>query len=224
MARARNVRVLNVDIGPIVAGVFAPLRSVPLSGRAQIRTTVMMREAIRIALHRAIKDAFKDGASPMRAGRSKRIMENGVRVFGTTFISLRGHIIGPNYIAAHNKGATIVPTSAKALAIPLPKALRKDGSPKLRSPRSWKMMGSFIYKSKNTGRGYIAYKDKGGKLVLLYVLVQSVELKKHKGFLDRAWHKQLPFLTAELGAALLLELSGVNLLKKARIVPHGGYT
>lgn len=220
---ANNVHVLDLDIGPLAASVYGPLlRSRGISGRAQTRIARKLRVAIKQVLTETLQRAYLDGSAPNRTGRSKRIMMNGVRAFGTSFASLRGYIVGPAYIAAHENGATILPKRARQLTIPLPPALRADGSPKLPSPNSWRnVLNTFIYKSKKTGNAYIAYKNTNDDLVLLYVFVDSAQLSKYTGFLSNSFDKSKPDLLAALGSALLFEMSQVDLLSLARITYRG---
>lgn len=218
----RNVRVFTADLSDVLPPIYGPLlRAKGISGRAETRVTRRVREELRSVLTATVQLAFADG-SPIRTGRARRTMLNGVRAFGQNFRNLRGYIIGPEYIAAHEEGATITPKNAKALAIPLEPALRPDGSPKLPGPRSWSnSLKTFIYKSKRTGNAYIAYKNSSGRLTLLYVLVDSVTLKKHSGFLSKAWETQKPDLIEAIGLALLFEFGQVDLLALARVTTSG---
>lgn len=219
----RNVRVFELDPSDLMLHVYKPLlKAKGLSGRGETRVSRKIREAIRDVLRDTVKDAFRDGSAPYRTGRGQRAMLGGIRAFGTTFGTLRGHIIGPGYMAAHEQGATIRPRKAKALAIPLPAALRPDGTPKLPGPRSWKnVVNSFIFKSKKTGRAYIAYKNADGKLTLLYSLVEEAQLSKYKGFISRSWEKQKPELLAAIGQAMFYEMGQVDLLSLARVTYKG---
>lgn len=217
-----NVRVFNADLTGIVPNIYGPLlRAAGVSGRAETRVSRIIREALRQALTDTVRRAFLDGA-PVRTGRARRVMLNGVRAFGTNFGGLRGHIIGPNYMKAHEDGATIRPTRARALAIPLPAAQRADGSPKLPGPRSWRnILKTFLYKSKKTGNMYIAYKNNSGSLTLLYVLVDSATLSKHSGFLARAWETQKPDIVEAMGRAMLFEFGQVDLLGLTGVTYRG---
>lgn len=220
---AKNVRVFEADLSGVVPGIYAPLLGARgVSGRAQGRIARTVREAIRKALLDTVIDAYRDGSAPYRTGNARNVMRYGVRAFGQTFTGLRGHIIGPDYIAAHENGATILPKKAKALAIPLPAAQRPDGSPKLPGPRSWRnIRRTFIYKSRKTGKAYIAFKGASGRLTLLYVLVDSVTLSKYSGFLARSWERQIPDIVEALGNALFFEMSQVDLLSLARVTYKG---
>lgn len=203
----RNVRVFEVELSDAVASIYRPLlRAQGISGRAETRISRKVREELRSALKDMLVRSYADGSAPFRTGRSRQIMFNGIRAFGANFNSLRGYIVGPDYIRAHNEGATITPKRSRALTIPLPAAQRADGSPKLPSARSWQnVLRTFIYKSKRTGQAYIAYKNSAGELTLLYLLVDEAQLRKYQGFLDRAWDLQKPDILQAFGQALLLK-------------------
>jgi len=220
---SRNVRVFEADLSDTVTAAYRPLLVAKgLSGRGELRIVRRVRAAVKQALLDTLVRAYRDGSAPYRTGRSRRIMFSGIRVFGTTFASLRGHIIGPDYIRAHNEGAVIEPKRAKALAIPLPPAMRADGTPKLPGPRSWRnVQRTFIYKSRKTGQGYIAYKAQSGKLTLLYALVESAQLSKYEGFLDNSWNFEKFQIIETLGAAILFEMGRVDLLDLARVTYRG---
>lgn len=210
----RNVRVFEVNLRGTLAGIFAKSS---LSRKSETRIARRMRQELKEVLRKTVIDARRDGGAPMRTGRSFAIMRNGVRSFGTSFNTLRGHIIGPGYIKAHEEGATIRPKNAKALAIPLPAALRPDGTPKLPGPRSWQNVAkTFIYKSKKTGRAYIAYKGASGRLTLLYVFVEEAHIRERR-FLRKAWSRNKGDLMQTFGRLLMAEMASVDLGKLAKI-------
>ena len=223
---ARNVKVFEADIGGVVPRVLGPfLRAKGISGRAESRVAVQTREALRQALKDTVDLAYLDGSAPKsRTGRGRRGLQQGTRAFGRTFAGIRGHIIGPSYMKAHEEGATIYPRRARALAIPVLDGLKGDGeTPRLPGPRSWQnVVNTFIYKSKRTGNAYVAYKNSNDELKLLYVLVDSAVLRKYSNFLANAWEKQKPDIIQAMGRAMLVEASRVNLLKLARISVRGG--
>lgn len=191
-------KLLEVTLGRELTTVFGSLTKNPLTRRVEASMTRSMREALLAAFVDVIHDARRDGSMPMRTGAAYRKLLIGGRAFGTTFASLRGHIIGPDYIVAHQRGTLITPNEAPQLAIPMPAALRPDGTPKLPGPRSWRIHGSFVYFSKRTQRGYIA-RNVQGRLELLYAFVDEAQLKKHKGFIDQPWARQLPKLFNAFG-------------------------
>lgn len=218
-----NVRVFEADLGVVSASIYAPLLAAKgISGRANGRIARAVRIELQKVLREMLVRSYIDGSAPSRTGRSRNIMLNGVRAFGSSVGTLRGHIIGPDYIRAHNEGALITPKSARALTIPLPAAQRPDGSPKLPGPRSWSNIArTFIYKSKNTGQAYIAYKNQAGGLTLLYLLVDSAQLSKYSGYLDKQWDISKPNIMAAFGRAMLFEMSRVDLLSMARVTYRG---
>ena len=220
----RNVRVFEVDLGGFIANVFGSLRRAAFSGRAEARMAVRMREELQSILTRVISDAIADGSFPFRTGRSAAKLYSGVRVYGTAFNNLKGHIIGPNYILRLEEGGTIYPVESEMLAIPLFSALRPDGTPKLPGPRSWgNIRKTFVYKSKKTGRAYIAYKGADKRLVILYVLVEEVEIKARR-FLRKSWERLKPELMAAFGQIMLAEISRVDLLSLSRVTYKGRRT
>jgi hypothetical protein len=206
----RLVRLLEIDASILGRSITAATKA-GLSGRAEDRIAKKTREEMRDVYLRTINDAFMDGG--VRSGNARNIMRAGVRVFGSRNITnLRGYVLGPSYIAKQNEGGVITPKNSKKLAIPLDAALRPDGTPKLPGPRSWSnIRNTFIYKSKKNGRAYIAYNNgPGGRLVLLYALVDRVELSKNKGFLDRPFSIYAPQIADAFADAFLLELSRVT--------------
>jgi len=132
---------------------------------------------------------------PKRSGRSAASLATSARVRGRTSLStITGYFLVSAGIAANEYGASITPKNASKLAVPMPAALRADGSPKRIGPRSWSSLGTFIYKSKRTGGEYIAYKQRAtGKLIVLYTLVDSVSLKG-KRTLRSNYDRMLPKL------------------------------
>lgn len=155
------------------------------------RMVVALREFLKEVAH----DAYRDSGLRTRTGTMKRSLDQGLRVFGGSRVNdIRAHFVVPEYVAAHEDGAIITPKRAKVLCVPLPAALRADGTPKRRYPALWKPLGTFSYRSKKTGKAYLAYKD-GGKLVILYAFVDVVHLKARLG-LRQHYREMLPILMA----------------------------
>lgn len=184
----RNTRVFEVNVGPEMLSIFGALgRAKGVSQKNQALMAVRIREELRQTLFEVVAKAAIDGDIGNRTGRARRTMFGGIRAYGTKFVDIRGHIIGPGYIKLQEEGGTIYPKDAEALAIPLAPALRPDGTPKLSGPRAWQnILKTFIYKSKKTGRFYIAFKGASGRLTLLYALVESADFPE-RGFLREAW-------------------------------------
>jgi len=195
MTRAHNSRLINVSLGSLASQRYKGLGKNKISSRIEASAVREMREVLKSFLTDAMIDARAAGG-PSRTGKGFEAAIAGARAFGVKFSQLRGHIIAPSYMSAHNTGATIYPKNSDWLAVPLPAAQRADGSPKLPGPRSWKLHGSFIWKSPKTGKHFIVRRPVGStSLDFLYVLVPSVTpSQKHKGWADKAWSKKIPLL------------------------------
>lgn len=198
----RRARLIDTNLGAQARAIFGGISKNPVTRRAETVMARAMREALKEAINRAIDNAYMDGSFPSRTGRGYAQTRGKAQAFGTTFGTLRGHITAPLYLVAQDRGALIEPVNARKLAIPVFEALRADGTPKLPSPNSWRMLGSFVYKSKRTGQVYIARKTPSGKVSVLYLLVDSVQLTKHKGWAQAAFERELPRLANEWGRIL----------------------
>ena len=111
-------------------------------------------------------------------------LRENARVFGAYSLNeLRGEFYGYPWLFAHEFGAEIHPLTGQFLAIPIYNALRADGSPIFRDPKSWQRFGSFVYTQRSTGRKFLAYRPKGGdgKLKILYILVEKVTIPARLG-------------------------------------------
>ena len=140
-----------------------------------------------------------------RKGELSKQLRAGIRIYGRSSLSgLRGQIKVYPWIMAQEYGADIVP-EGRYLAIPIFHALRPDGSPKFNNPASWRRFGSFVYTQKTTGKKFLAYKSKqDGELKILYVLVDSVEIKPALGLIRTA-ENMLGTLMAIWGQVYLAE-------------------
>lgn len=213
-----NIRVFEVDAGAEAGEALAGLRRAEgFSGRAEARMASKMRAIIREALEAVVLESD----FPIRTGRSQSIALNGIRVFGSSFSSLRGHIIAPAHILRLEEGGTIEPRNATYLAIPFGNAVRPDGTPKLPGPRSWgNIQKTFVYTSKRTGGKYIAYRD-GDTLQCIYVLVDMVQIQG-KHFMKKEWEWQREWVIQQFGEIMLDEISQIDLGKLARVTHKGG--
>lgn len=90
----------------------------------------------------------------------------------------------------------ILPKTARSLAIPILDGLYPDGTPKRLGPESWRSLGTFVYKSRKTGHSYIAYKPTGGKLKIVYLLVDHVKGLKEMRRIRNMYDAKLPELYA----------------------------
>lgn len=201
------------------ARAFGRLRTAKgFSGRAQARMSIKVREALRDTLRNTVR--YSD--FPKRTGRAYRIALQNVRVYGVTFDTLRGHIVAPMYIAAHEEGAEILPKRGKFLAIPVGYALRPDGTPKLPGPRSWQnIQKTSIAVNSDTGKAWgIVINDRpedGNNYTVIYMLYTQAELPA-QGFLSSEWDDtQSGLLGAMLGEIMMEEISRINLNTLARV-------
>lgn len=217
----RKARIFDVDVGGATVAMFGALRRAAFTRRSEAVMARQMRVALRDMLEQIIRDAARDGSFPTRSGAGLRATRGGARAFGQSFNSLRGHIVGPAYLKLLEEGGTLLPVNAEALTIPMEYALRADGTPKLRSPRQWQnILKTFIYKSKKTGRAYIAFKNGEGRLTLLYMLIDAAEFKGRQ-FLANAWSRRIDDLVNEFGQIMLAEASQIDLMKLARVTHKG---
>jgi len=179
-----------------------------------IETEKALVPAMKDALHDwmvdVVADTIRDTSLKKRSGKLFSSLRKGIRVAGGNIGNIRGKYIAIEYAKIHEYGGTIRPTNAQVLTLPLPAALRPDGSPKLARASSWKRYGTFSYQSKKTGRGYLAYKNAAGELVLLYVFVDSVKMLPKLG-LRRQHNAQLGQLISSWGNILVRGMLSTNL-------------
>jgi hypothetical protein len=222
MAKGKTT-VFEPNIGTTIARIARPAK---ISGAAEARIMRQVRGELDGILKKVVVEAFTlpggFGIQTKSAFNSMRY--TGVRVFGTTFNTLRGHILGPYYIRRMEEGGTIEPRNAMALAIPMPAALRPDGTPKLPGPRSWlNIKKTFIWVKKSTGRAFIVYKNPKGSqyaMTFLYVLVEEAEVRQNPA-LGRAWDRNKGDLIQTLGRAMTLEFGTTDYLSLAKLTYKG---
>lgn len=212
---------------------------IPNEVRAAIRPLVRNRllelesrlvPELKIALGNFVEDVitqtFATTSIKSRTGKMKKSVEEGYRVYGSKISNIRAVYRALPYVLAHEYGAIIRPTRARVLTVPLPAALRADGTPKFRSPRSWKRYGTFSYTSKETGQGYLAYKNARGELVLLYMYLDRVRIRPRLG-LRKTHYKMLHELMRQWGLIIADELANIDIFslienpkRKARIISN----
>lgn len=121
-----------------------------------------------------------------RTGQMRNAILNGAQVSGAGSInSIRAWWNVPLYVRKHEYGA-FVHSEGKKLAIPLPDALRPDGTPIKAGPLSWVHFGTFVLKGPS-GKSYIVYrrdKTHASDLVYLYVLVDNFVVPARLGLLN----------------------------------------
>lgn len=199
-----NVEILKIEIPRRARKALRPLVRDQFL-KLEFKVVPRFRRAIRRHMKDVILKTLRDTKLKSRSGRMRLALLNGIRVTGTRMDTIRGAVVGPAYIRAHEYGAKIRPKSARALTVPLPAALRPDGTPKFRKATSWRRYGSFIFTSRRTGQKYIAYKNAQGSLILLYVLVQLTVLEPKLG-LRTTFNKMTGALLARLASIVYEEM------------------
>jgi hypothetical protein len=112
-----------------------------------------------------------------RSGALTASIEKSVRITGTTFGDLQGHISAAFPGIVHEFGATIRPKKGKYLTVPLPAALDQRGIPYRRSARDWD--NTFVARSKKGN--LIIFQRRGTQITPLYVLKTSVKIPARLG-------------------------------------------
>jgi hypothetical protein len=205
-----RVRILREQIRPEARAAFKTFTRGNLSA-IERRMVPQMRAAFHDHMKIVVADCMAVTRVRDSKGAIRRQLINGIKIYGTRIDTLRTEVFGAEYIHAQEYGATIRPKSAKALTLPLPAALRPDGSPKFKTARAWKRYGTFTWRDKRTKRGYLAYKNAAGKLVLLYVFVNVVHLMPKLG-LRKSYDRLLGLLLSEWGAIMVKEMSEFDLM------------
>jgi hypothetical protein len=190
---ANKEPIFSFKIPDTARAAFAPLVKNKLLATER-RIVPAMKQAMLNFMEDVVTDTLNTTQLTHKTGSLAKSLYQGIKVRGTSLSNLEGIYRGEHYARIHEYGGTIRPTNAEVLTLPLPAALRPDGTPKLKGPRSWKRFGTFSYTSKKNGQGYLAYKNKSGKLVLLYIYVDLVRIKPKLGL--RKMH------TASLGGLL----------------------
>lgn len=144
-----------------------------------------------------VRLAIRTSGINSRKGQLSAQLLSGVHVVGRMSLrTLTGRVDAYPWVFPHEFGANIQPKEGQYLTIPIFYGLRPDGSPKYRTPGSWRRWGSFVYTNKISGKKFIAYKSKeGGDLRILYVLVEENEIPARLG-LNRIARARLDDLMA----------------------------
>ena len=214
-----DVTLLDVKVPVDFYRALSPIRAAGVL--EEERLTQRMKDALKTFMQEVARDALAESRLHVRTGTLRDSLRRGLVVWGDlTVNSIRAFFVVPDYVAAQDQGATIHPRQAKVLCVPLPAALRPDGSPKRRYPALWKPLGTFSYQSRTTGKGYLAYRDPRGGLVLLYAYVDVVTLPARLG-LTLKYRTLLPTLISMWEGILADEVqiaSGAALAQIARAV------
>lgn len=117
---------------------------------------------------------------------------------GASIESVVGEIGLPQKYIVHETGAVITPKKAKYLTIPLPAALRPNGTPIKQSARDWD--NTFVGKSKK-GNLLIFRKTTSG-IVPLYALRKQVKIPPRLGLVN-TMEAKLPAMIDRMFEAML---------------------
>lgn len=178
-------------------------------GRNMTGVDNIIKNEMRVFLHSVARDlahvhggdwqAGSSGGSVLRrrSGRAVRSILNSVDVRGHGIDNIRGSIGGAGYLAIHETGGTITAKKAQYLTIPLPAALKSNGTPRRARARDWP--NTFILKSK---KGNLLIVQKQGKSILpLYLLRKSVKIPARLGMRRRLQRDTKRFVDRAMAAA-----------------------
>lgn len=168
------------------------VRSLKFGAQLEALAAPAMGPAFRKWLMSVAKDISVD--YPRRSGRSAQAIPSSPRIVESQYFDkIEGYFFVNPEVAANEYGALIKPRNAKMLAVPILHGLYPDGRPKRLGPNSWRSMNTFVYKSKRTGKAYIAYRSKTEGLKILYVLVDQVKVPEMRRFRS-TYDRRLPEL------------------------------
>jgi hypothetical protein len=123
-----------------------------------------------------------------RSGSLVESLRRGVEVAGAGFATI-GTLSGGEYAAVHEFGGTLRSAGGQYLAIPLPAALKADGTPIFEDPRQWRQ--TFVQRSKR-GNLLVFLRKSSSDIVPLYVLKSSVTLPPRLGARNTA-KEEMPY-------------------------------
>jgi hypothetical protein len=134
-----------------------------------------------------------------RSGSLLSQLQAGIKVAGSGFSSTRGTLSGPEYLRLHEYGGTLR-SRAKYLAIPLPAALKSDGTPLRDNPRDWD--NTFVQMSR--AGNLLIFRRIGAGIEPLYALKTQVAIPARFGARQTA-RDQMPYFTRKVLDAVLAE-------------------
>lgn len=118
--------------------------------------------------------ATTDTALAKRSGRLVRELQRGGIVHdGAKIEDVYGKITLPGEYRIHEYGGTIMPREGQYIFVPLPGALKADGTPKKLNPRQWQ--NTFIAESRRGN--LLLFRRVGRKLEPLYALKPQVKIR-----------------------------------------------
>lgn len=176
-----------------------------------------LKAELRVFLNDVAKDLatfhggdWSPGGSPgpalrRRSGRAVRSILSSVRVWGKGINAVSGSIGGVGYLRIHEYSGVVKAKRAKYLTIPLPAALRANGTPIKARARDWP--GTFVITSKR-GNKLICRKD-GNGIVPLYLLKRSVRIPARLGMRRRIMRDSNVFADRAMTRAVKRIMSNV---------------
>lgn len=180
-------------------------------GRSMDRAaTVLSREmrvyldAVAVAMSRRHGKNWPGGTTDKtlsrRSGRLMQSIADSVKVTGQKIDTIEGQIGGPFWLRTHEFGATIRPKKALYLTIPLPAALRTNGTKLRKSARDWP--NTFVRMSKKGN--LLIFQRRGERIVPLYLLKKEVKIKPRLGLGDTL-RIGIPYFVDKASAAIAKE-------------------
>lgn len=136
-----------------------------------------------------------------RSGRLAQAIKQSARVRGRSLEDVEGRLSAPGYARIHETGGVIRAKRSKYLTIPLPAALKPNGTPIKRSARQWS--DTFVARSKKGN--LIIFQKRGSDIVPLYVLKREVYIRPRLGMGD-ALEDNLPYFVDEVIDAMAKEV------------------
>jgi hypothetical protein len=205
-------QLVNIFSVGVPEGLRTALKNLFKNRYIEVEKTMMpiFKDVLYDYMTDVVSITLKNTSLQMRSGRLAKSLYAGVKVNGSRVNEVTGIYRGIYYSRLHEYGGVLRPTNAEVLTIPMPDALRANGTPKLSSARAWKRFGTFSYTSKKTGRGYLVYKNSAGKLVFLYMYVDKSRYKRKLG-LSKTHYERLNRLLVDWGNIIVGSMKNVDL-------------
>ncbi len=157
----------------------------------------MYLEAIALEMENKHAGGYPGGTTDhslsRRSGKSIDSIQKSIQISGRGLKDTIGTMGGNSNLNTHEYGATLTPKNAQYLTVPLDAALHSDGTPKRLSLREWD--NTFVGTSKDGTKKIVYLRLLKNKVVPLYLLVSSVEIKPRLGMREAANSKLSEFTT-----------------------------
>ena len=143
------------------------------------------------------RNLFRRSGSGLRGIRELTKVSRGIKLE-----QVRGQIGAKFPLSVHERGATIRPTRAQYLTIPLPAALDSSGIPRRRRARDWD--NTFVARSRRGN--LLIFQKRGEEIVPLYLLRREVRLPARLSLGSTLDTEGLPFFERRAFEAISKEL------------------